>query len=166
MMKNKFNILKQNLDLLYAFILFILSEIICRYFLNLDLFVVQAFVKDFFDFLAIIAFVSLLPDKGRRIALISFVTIITLYNFSQSYHYAFFSTVFSFRKLTVAGELVNVFQEVFEKWDNRFLFFLIPLILAFKMPRRESNYSFKKQICVCFIMVILLSLSTSKFEKL
>lgn len=165
MVKNKFNFLKQNLDLLYAFILFILSEIICRYFLNLDLFVAQAFVKDFFDFLAIVAFVSLLPDKGRRIALISFVTIITLYNFSQSYHYAFFSTVFSFRKLTVAGELFNVFQEVFEKWDNRFLFFLIPLILAFKMPRRESNYSFKKQICVCFIMVILLSLSTSKFEK-
>lgn len=104
-------------DIPLLFLLIITNELLIRYFCSLELFVFQAFLYNLFFFLFLVAILILLNKKWRKIVEVIIIAIISIYSFAQSFHYVYFKTFFSFRKLTVGGELVNVIGEIFDKFN-------------------------------------------------
>ncbi len=142
-------------DIPLLFLLIITNELLIRYFCGLELFVFQSFLYDIFFFLFLVAILILLNKMWRKIAEVIIITIISVYSFAQSFHYIFFKTFFSFRKLTVGGELANVIGEIFDKFNPLFFLFIIPIIIMCLYKTSDYEFKFKTKIISIISLCLL-----------
>lgn len=145
-------------DLLIIFLLTIANETLLRYFCNLPLFSLQALLFNLSFFFLIAGILNLFKPKGRRISNVIIVSISSIYAFAQSFHYAYFKTFFSFRKLTVGGELINVVGEIFDKWNPLFVLFLVPIIIAVLIKPKENPLMKKWRILILGLCLLISAL--------
>ena len=101
------------LDLIIFNLLLIANEILLRYFCLLPLFTLQALLFDLGFYLLLSGILILFNKKIRKVIEGLLIFLSSVYSFAQSFHYAYFKTLFSFRKLSVSGEFMEVLGEIF-----------------------------------------------------
>lgn len=85
-----------------------------------------------------------LKHKIRLVLESIIIVLFAIYTFALSYHHAFFGTLFSFFKLSVANELNGVINEIFVKLEPNYFFFLLVVIIWFIFVFLYSKFhSFK-----------------------
>ncbi len=122
------DIFKNYLDIILFAVNIIILEIMIRHFLVLGLGKLSL-LFDFCFIFALSAIFILFKKKIRLILEDLVLLLLGIYGFAQIMHFAYFSTLFSFKKLTVVSELIGVASEVFEKLDPLYLLVFIPLII-------------------------------------
>lgn len=153
--------IKEYYDIFFLLGLILLSEMLMRYFSGLPLFYAQAFIFNIINYIFIAAILIMFKTKTRIIIEIIITIIFAIYSFAQSLHYAFFTSFYSFRKLTVVNELFNVKDEVVSKLEFKYLLFLIPIILIIILYKyKKSRNLISKRYRIIF-MIILIIIATS-----
>ena len=152
-------IAKEYVDLLIFFVLIIIADISVRTIAHLGI----GKLPIVFDFLfyCILSIPIVLLNKKIRI-FIEFIIVLFLsvYGFSQSLHFSFFSSFFSIRKITVIGELTNVFNEVFTKLNFKFVIFMIPIFIyvlyIMLNAMRKKDYSIGKLHKLVLVVTLII----------
>jgi len=103
-------------------------ELITRHFIRLG-FGMFTLLFDLLYLAMLFLLILFIPRRGRHIIETLIITVFSFYCFAQSLHYAYFSSLFTFRKLTLAGDLKDVFSEIFVKLNYTYLAFLIPVVI-------------------------------------
>ncbi len=142
------------LDLIIFNLLLIANEILLRYFCLLPLFTLQALLFDLGFYLLLSGILILFNKKIRKVIEGLLIFLSSVYSFAQSFHYAYFKTLFSFRKLSVGGEFMEVLGEIFDKFDPRYLLFLLPLIIILMLKINGEDLSIKHRTISFFAMEI------------
>lgn len=93
-----------NLFFICLGLLLYVVEFLTRYFCNINPSKL-AIALDAMYILAIICFCSIFRNKTKKIISTIILLIYSFYNFAQVVHYNFFKSFYSFKKLTVIGEL-------------------------------------------------------------
>jgi len=152
------------LDTILFILALLLEERICRYYLGGSLFFWQELLLNFLSLLPFIAILLLLKGKLRLIVERILLIVFSIYQFAQAYHYNFFSTVFSFRKLSLGNELFKVLPEVASKFSLGYLLFLVPIILFFPLAKKGDNFKLKILIPVSIVLVLVSFLSLRQYR--
>lgn len=140
-------------DILILFMLMIANEILLRYFCDIAFFTSQAMLYDMCFLLFISAILILFKGKIRKKIEIGLIAVSSIYCFAQSFHYAYFKTLFSFRKLSLSGELFSVAGEIFEKWNPAFILFIMPILLMITIKPKE--YQLPKKYKMIFTVAMI-----------
>ncbi len=143
-MDKLFNQIKCYFDLIIFTLVVLLCESILRYCVGFPLIQLKALFINLLILLMINSILFLFK-RNLRIAIESIlIVIIFVYSFAQSYHYAFFETFFSFTKLSILNELDGVKNEIFVKFEPKYLLFLLALVTWFIFLSL-----FKKKVELC-----------------
>ena len=151
-------VILEYLDILILYVIMMTSELMMRLMCDMSLFNLQSFIFNTCIYLMISSIMILFKRKTRAIITILMSLFFTGYTFAQSLHYAFFTSFFSYRKLTVINELFEVKGEVIDKLDYHYLIFLLPLLLLFGLKLRKSNEIISKKRFVVTIILLPLCL--------
>ncbi len=107
------------------------------------------------------ALLFLFPVRLRAVLEFAFLTILSIYCFAQCLHYAYFSSLFTFRKLTLVGDFKDVFQEIFVKLGTKYLIFFAPLLLfavffvLTKQSRTKDNsLRLREKLVFCALLAV------------
>lgn len=158
-MKNKFfHFIRYNLDIPYIFISIICIDILFRHFLQFKLIVPRAFLFTIFvaGIFAVIPF--MLGKKSRTIYSCIILLIFAALNFAQVLHYEFFSTFFSFSKLSVIKEAFQVKGEISSKFDYKLLMFFLPFLVSLGLPFIRGRFFEIKSKLYRYVLPCLLAL--------
>lgn len=158
-MQKKFNqfveYIKEYLDILVLVLNVFIIELIIRNLTKLG-FGKLPILFDLLILSILIIVLVFLKRKSRLIIEFIITLAFSIYGFAQSLHYAFFTTFFSFKKLTVINELNGVFNEVFSKVTFKYLLFLLPIIIfglnvyLFRKKERKA-ISIKVKIVIALV---------------
>lgn len=134
MNKNLFHFIRYNLDIPFIFVSIICIDLLLRHFLGFNLVVTRAFLFTIFV-AGIFASIPIMLSRKARIIYCSIILLIFgCLGLAQTLHYEFFSTFFSFSKLSVIKEAFQVKGEISSKFDYKLLIFLLPFICSIVLP--------------------------------
>lgn len=143
------------IDVLVLYLVMIFSEILMRVMCQMQIFNMQAFIFDSCIFLMIAAVFIIFKRKVRVILTWIMSLFFTGYSFAQSLHYAFFNSLFSYRKLTVIDELFEVRGEVIDMLDYHYLIFLLPFLLLILLRIRKEEVKVRGRFVVAGLILVI-----------
>lgn len=148
-------------DLVLFLLCFFVNEVLLRHFTNLG-FGKLAIIYNLMIICLIFVVLILINKKIRWIIQSVLLFLITFYSMAQTLHFSYFNTFFSFKKITVVGELKGVFGEIFGKFNLAYLLFILPFVIfiiiyliSLKKERNNKTPFFAKIIVIglvlCFV---------------
>ncbi len=161
--------LKEHVDIFVMAILIYLCEILLRYMIGMTLFSFQSFLFDMSWIIILVGVISLFKKRIRNIIELIIILYLAIYSFAQSVHYVFFNNLFSYRKLSLAGELADVKAEILAGLKFEQLLYLIPIILViilFFIKKDEHKIDIRVKILItliCMILGVSLNLGLTKW---
>lgn len=125
--KKTFTVITNYFDLLIFFISVFSIDLSVRIITNLEF----GKLPIVFD-VAILSLIALIliwfKNKIRLTIEFILILLLSIYSFAQSLHFIYFANFFSFKKLSVIGELAGVSNEIFTKINSKFIIFVLPII--------------------------------------
>lgn len=159
-------------DLIFFTVSILLIDILFRSINGFSIFSLKPLFFNAMILMVVISIIILFKEKMRIIVEISIVSLLSIYSFAQSYHYIFFNTVFSLKKITIINELIEVKDSVFSKFDLKLLLFVLPLFIfcfliqIIKKKLGNTPSKIKYVIFVVLLFVPLVFLGTMEINSI
>ncbi|WP_229100720.1 LTA synthase family protein [Holdemania sp. 1001095H_141210_F2] len=159
MRKVKKNLLS-NMDIIIFFFGIIFLDLYFRYQLNFNLNNLRVIMVDFFLSLFFCSFLFLCGKKVRLFIGILILSVLSILCFSQTLHYSYFSTFFSFSKASILQEFFQVKNEAMGKITIDLFVYFVPLllfVLSNITKGRQIKYPFSTRIIIFLVVSIFTS---------
>ena len=150
-------LIKNNTVLFILLIAITLNDILVRLFCSLSFLEPSALFFNLFYYFCIFFILCIFSPKLKVILSFIFVLINSLYSFAQTMHFSFFKSFFSLKKLTIINELKDVSDEIFTKFEMKYLLFLLPILLFVIFIKLSIKNSFKVKFKNIVISIVLIS---------
>lgn len=158
-MKEILAYIKSRYDIFVLGGMILLTEVLLRASVGMDLYSGQALAFDLTSIVVLLGVIAFFKRKTRHILEFIVILYLALYSFAQSVHYVFFKNLFSYRKLSLASELVEVKDEVLSGLRIEHILFIMPILvvvfLFFIQRGKERTYDVKIRILIALLCAII-----------
>ena len=135
-----------------------MTEVILRLSIGMSFMNLQSFAFDLSWIAVSAGIIALFKGKVRHVLELVIVLYFSIYSFAQSVHYVFFNNLFSYRKLSLAGELADVKGEIMAGLKPEQLLYIVPVLvmIVFIVIHKDARkYDIRIRILITLICAII-----------
>lgn len=154
-----------HIDIIVFLSTLLLIDVLMRIFCNIPI-AKMPLLFSFRWYLVLSIPLLLIKRKVRHVCEIVIVTILSIYSFAQTFHFQFFDTFFSVKKISVINELIDVSGEIISEIKLEYIIFIIPILIILFVIHKQNKAQENKYLLINVTFCIFMLIGVVSIDKM